>query len=334
MAALAIGLVLIPGVRDSLAYWMLMAELAVAAVTPARFVSALLQAPRWSWVFAITLGAAAVGLMALVPIAIVLAISVAIASLCACYLGAGLARHLAMADARLLVWGDDGLVAVTRDLLLGRITSGMLHDMAQPLNVISMANGNMSYIVDHLEISDQARQQLQERVTRIATHTQNAASTLSLFRWFGRNGSDNHGELTVRSALERALAATRSNVRHHDVTVELQGNALDYLLPARHGELEMMAVAALLCSFASFVGTDGRKHGGKVLLFARLSPAHIVVNVECTDAEGRSMPGRHMDRATLWLIEQVAHEAAGDFRCLVRDNQPVRFILRLGRDDA
>jgi hypothetical protein len=32
-------------------------------------------------------------------------------------------------------------------------------------------------------------------------------------------------------------------------------------------------------------------------------------------------------------VEQVALEASSDFRCLVRDRQPVRFIIRLGRDD-
>lgn len=328
-AALGAGM-LLPNKQGLVDYFLLIAEVLAAAIAPRGAVSALLQAPRWSWMLAMVLGTIAVCAMATelwLPASV-------IASLCAFYLGAGAARHLAMVDARLLAWGEEGLFAVTRDLLLGRVTSGMLHDLAQPLNVISMANGNLGYIVDHLEIDEENRRQITERVSRIASHTQTTASILSLFRWFGRDGSDDPAELSVRSALDRAVAATRSNVRHYGVAVELDGNALDYPLPERHGALEVMAVAALLCAFASFLGRDGEKSRGKVALQATLSPAHVVVTVECTDADGHAVPGKVMDHATLWLVEQVAHEASGDFRCLARDSQPVRFVIRLGRDDA
>jgi len=333
LAGLAIGLAVIPGLSDSLGFWLLLGQVGLAAVVPPRVLGALLHLPRWTWALALAIGGAAMGAIAFGPPALFLNAAIILASLCSCYLGAGLARHLAMNDARLLAWGEDGLVAVTRDLLLGRITSGMLHDMAQPLNVISMANGNMGYIIDQLTIAEEERRNLQERVTRISAHTQNAAGILSVFRWFGRDGSDDLRDLTVRTALERAIAATRSNVRHHDVAVELQGNGLDYALPDRHGTLEMIAVAALLCSFASFISADGRKHGGKVLLAARLSPAHVVISVECTRPDGTAMPGPKMDRATLWLVEQVAREASGDFRYLAGKQAP-RFVMRLGREDV
>jgi hypothetical protein len=122
-------------------------------------------------------------------------------------------------------------------------------------------------------------------------------------------------------------------VRHNGVTVELQGDALEYLLPARHGALEMMAVAALLCAFASYIAPDGTKKRGRVLLHTSLSPAHVVVCMQCVDTEGLPVAGKPMDYATAWLVEQVAHEAGGDFRCLVRESRPERFLIRLGRDD-
>jgi signal transduction histidine kinase len=325
---LAAGLFL-PAARTVPTYWMTLAVMLLAGFAPAAMRAALLHLPRSSWQLAlvVTTPCACGMFLGLGVVPNVLGM------LGAFYLGINIARHMARADARLLAWGDGGLAVVTRDLLLGRVTSGMLHDLAQPLNVISMANGNMGYIIDHLAIGDEERRQLLERIERISNHTQAAALILSLFRWFGRDGSDDPAALTVRSALDRAVAATRSNVRHNGVAVELQGNALDYLLPTRHGALEMMAVAALLCAFASYLAADGTKKRGKVLLHASLSRAHLVVSVQCVDTEGRPVAGKPMDHATNWLVEQVAHEAGGDFRCLVREARPERFLIRLGRDD-
>lgn len=332
-AVLTGGLFVIPGALGSPAYWTDLVLITIAALFPHRLAPALLQAPRWSWPLAMIAGSATLSATTLLPAPAACA-AVVIAALCAAFIGAGIARHLAAVDARLLAWGDGGMVQVTRDLLLGRITSGMLHDLAQPLNVISMANGNMDYIIAHLQIEEESRQQLQERVRRIATHTEGAAHILSLFRWFGRDGRDGrNGQLTVRGALECAVSATKSNVRHHGVAVHLKGNALDQAVPDQYGALEMMAVAALLSAFGGYLGEDGHKHRGDVLLHAVTTPAHIVITVECTDADGSAIPSRRIDEATLWLLEQVAREASSEFRCLVRDRQPVRFVIRLGRDD-
>ncbi|MFC0204670.1 sensor histidine kinase [Novosphingobium soli] len=342
-ALLVGGLFLVPGARKSTLYWTDLVIIGSVAAIPRRWATGILRAPRWSWAVAMVCGCLSLALR----FALVNAWGAnawganawgdacgIVACLCAMFIGAGIARHLAMIDARLLAWGDGGMVQVTRDLLLGRITSGMLHDLAQPLNVISMANGNMDYIIAHLDIDEESRRQLQERVKRIATHTEGTAHILGLFRWFGRDAPDGRtGDLTVRHALDCALAATKSNVRHHGVAVRMSGNALDHLVPEQHGALEMMAVAALLSAFASFIDKDGKKHRGEVLLHAVLTPAHIVITVECTDAQGKPMRGRRIDNATLWLVEQVARKALAEFRCVARQRQPVRFIIRLGRDD-
>ncbi|MGF7155385.1 sensor histidine kinase [Novosphingobium gossypii] len=326
------GLLWSPGIGSSAFYWTDVALLCLAALLPRRMVPALLNAPRWSWPMAMALGALclAASFHAPAPVHVPLAI---MASLCAAFIGAGIARHLAVVDARLLAWGEGGMVEVTRDLLLGRITSGMLHDLAQPLNVISMANANMDYIVGRLEIDEESRRQIQERVARIASHTEGAAHILSLFRWFGRDGREGDRPLTVRSALDCAIATTRSNVRHYGVTVNMRGNALDELVPAQYGALQMMAVAALLSAFGSFLGPNGAKQRGEVLLHAKTTPAHVVLTVECIDDEGQPIPARRIDEATLWLVQQVARDTLGDFRCVVRSRQPVRFVIRLGRQD-
>lgn len=327
------GLLWVPDLGKSVFYWIDLALLSLAAVLPRRLVPALLNAPRWSWPAAMVIGALCLAATFHIATPGNIPLSL-ITSACAAFIGAGIARHLGVVDARLLAWGEGGMVEVTRDLLLGRITSGMLHDLAQPLNVISMANANTDYIVSRLAINDEHRRQIQERVARIASHTEGAAHILSLFRWFGRDGRDGNSLLTVRHALDCAIATTRSNVRHFGVSVTMRGNALDEVVPDQYGALQMMAVAALLSAFGSFLGPNDAKRHGEVLLNANVSPAHIVITVECVDEDGQPIPGRPIDEATLWLVQQVAMDAFAEFRCMVRSRQPVRFVIRLGRQDS
>ena len=256
-------------------------------------------------------------------------IATALGAIFVAYLGAGLARHLAMSDARLLSWDEQGLIPVTRDLLLGRLTDGMLHNLAQPLNVISMANGNIDYIVERLTLDPENRQQLAERIDRIASHTESAAEILALFRSLGRDtvdAGDGRGQrepATIGRVLERAVAATRFTVRHH-VAIALSGNAIDHPVPGRQGTLEILGVAALLSAFGAFADRNGDKHRGTVVVRAELSPAHVVITVACVDDTETGRLCKVLDAATLWLVEQVALEGGGDFHCVPHGGRPRR----------
>lgn len=316
--------------RVSVGYWMLFMFMAGAGLISLRSAPAFLSVPRWVWSLCILSGTASI-CTALLASGLPASLAVIVGCVCAGWIGAGLARHLAMVDGRILAWGDDGLTGVTRDLLLGRVTSGMLHDLSQPLNVIAMANGNLGYIIEHLDIDAESKVQLQERIARISNHTEGAAYILRLFRWFGREENQEEAKLHVRSALERAVATTKSNVRHPGITVEMQGNALDYLVPDHHGRLEMIAVAALLSSFGAYIDADGTKRKGTVVLDASLSSAHVVVKVLCKDEAGGEVAGQGFDHATLWLVEQLAHDVGGDFRCQPRGAKPSQFRIRLAR---
>lgn len=323
---------LYPATTTSPGFWAALALMVGAALMPPRFLSLFARLPREFCYVCAVVGISCLCAALLLPQTSA-AWLVVPACLCAATIGVTLTRHLALADARILAWGEDGLSKITRDLLLGRITSGMLHDLAQPLNVISMANGNLSYIIEHIAIEPDKRAQIAERIRRISANTENAASILSLFRWFGRVGNSDHGLLNVRSALERAIASTRSNVRHAGVSIEVTGDALDYLLSQRHGTVEMMAVASLLSAFGGFILPNGTKIQGHVLLRATQSPAHIVVSLQCLDEQGQPSIRCDMDRATLWLVEQIARESSCEFRYSRRRGQPSLFSMRIPRDD-
>src|SRR5690606_1497288 len=123
-------------------YWVLLALLAVAALLsrhPAMLIARLPTAA-----LAMGLITAAAGMcLALLYQGPGLARAVVIASLCAAGAGAGWLHHNRRGIAASDGAGADDLEALTRDLLLGRMTVGMVHDLAQPLNVIVMAAGNL-----------------------------------------------------------------------------------------------------------------------------------------------------------------------------------------------
>ncbi|MBB3927033.1 signal transduction histidine kinase [Sphingobium jiangsuense] len=314
-------------------FWSATALMACAALIPHRAIYFLMHLSQRITILCLALSTACLCVALLLPMERAAALLIVPANLFAALLGAILTRYLAFANARILGWDAQGLEAIVRNLLLGRITSGMLHDLAQPLNVISMANGNLSYIIEHIGIDPDKRAQIDERIRRISANTENAAAILSLFRWFGRGGNADYSLLNVRSALERAIAATRSNVRHADISVELAGDGLDHPLSRRHGTVEIMGVAALLCAFGGFLREDGSRIKGQVLLRADRSPAHILVTLHCMDEEGMATIDCHMDPATLWLIQQIALECDSEFHHRRRRGQTTRFTMRIARDD-
>lgn len=335
-AAMGLTFLFVPAARTSVAAWALAILMMLAGIASARRVPQLLRLPSWTWGASMVVAAGCIA--ATVHSAPIVAnVATGLAALCTAYLGAGLSRHLAMADARLLSWDEEGLVPITRDLLLGRITDGMLHNLAQPLNVISMANGNIDYIVEHLDMAPASREQLTERIERIASHTEGAADILTLFRSLGRDTAEPDAEraqtvTTVGRVLERAIAATRFTVRHH-VTIGLAGSGLGRPVPGRQGTLEMLGVAALLSAFGAFADAAGRKVGGSVMMRAEFSPAHLTIRVSCVDETRRHLPCKALDAPTLWLVQQVAREAGGDFTCMPHGSRPTELVLRLARDD-
>lgn len=329
-----LGLLMIMGLvaRAPGHHWFLVAMLLMGALLPYRRMPAAVFLPRPVW--AICLG----GAMASICLSVSMgpdhaAALIALGNVLAGALGAALVRQLALSNGGFPVARDMSILDVSRDLLLGRVTSGMLHDLAQPLNVISMANGNLGYIMGRLEMPPLQRAQFDERLNRIAAQTEHAASILNLFRWFGRDRDRETGLLNVKSALQQAVAATRSNVRHGGVGVRLGGDALDYPLAGRHGMLEMMTVAALLSSFGTFVLADGRKIKGLVHVHAELSPSFVVIAIWCEDETARRCPAGPIDETTLWLLEQIARAGNGDFRRAPEKHGLAQFTIRLARDD-
>ncbi|MDB5701069.1 MAG: hypothetical protein JWL66_1268 [Sphingomonadales bacterium] len=226
------------------------------------------------------------------------------------------------------------LTETARYLLLGRISGGLSHELSQSLNVITMANGNLGYILGRAAIEEPHGQQLAERVRRIAGNAESAAQVLGQFRWFGQDGGREGEVLTVGSALNNAVSATCAAARKSGVAIEVRGDALTYDLPLRHGTIEMLATVALLeiLQMLATLPVDGAQPEG-IMLEATRTATHIEITVLCAGAgRTRAAAGDDIARATYELMSKLAWSCRCELRRVNRRNDPVRFILRLDRD--
>lgn len=227
--------------------------------------------------------------------------------------------------------------AAARELLMGRIVGGMLHDLAQPLNVVSMASSNLAHMIERLEIDEDSRRKLLERTRRISDQSDIAADIVALFRSLGRAARP--GDLperegpavTIGDALKRAIAVARSSLPQQ-FGIALSGRALALRIPGREGSLEILGLAALLSAFGAFTDPPRRPQGGSVQLRADKEGDLLVVTADCIDEGGEGLDCMPLDAATFQLLADVARRAGGDFCCLPSHQRPSRIVLSLAFD--
>lgn len=204
--------------------------------------------------------------------------------------------------------GGARLLPVARHLLLGRLVSGMTHELSQSLNVIAMANGNLDYILDGLPMPDEPKAQVSSRTQRIAAHCHTAAQIISHFHMFGQDDNPDKGVMTVGSAIDRAIHTTRADFRPLGVTIETRGDARDLPAAGCHGAIEMITAALLLSVRQALAGHD---HGASspIVIDAGMKDGRIVIALACDDAPGRSPEG--IDAVTTWLAGEITRERGG-----------------------
>lgn len=216
-------------------------------------------------------------------------------------------------------------------LLVGRITGGLFHELSQSLNVIMMANSNLGYIVNKLDIGSRDREELVTRVDRITAHSDAAAVTLGLLRWFGRDGSRDQGPMSLGDALQRAIAVTHPDARAAGLAIELRGDALDYPALVRHGTVEMIAVAALLDLLGGLPKTATNESESCVVIDASHADGGIVVSLLCEQLPSDPNNRSDIDRVTFDLANGFARECGGSLTRISRRNDPVQLAIMLNR---
>ncbi len=179
------------------------------------------------------------------------------------------------------------VVAQTAKLVtLGEMTSGMAHELSQPLNVIKMAAQNaLSEVVPAAPceagfrppISDsELRPFVAGKLSRIIAQVDRAASILTRMRVFGRTPEGEPSLFDVRDACRGALILVGQRLRSVDITVR-EGLGGEPLMVRSHQSLLEQALVnvlvnardALLQSMRTdrwIALTTGRNSDGRVLI--------------------------------------------------------------------
>ncbi len=226
------------------------------------------------------------------------------------------------------------LAQTSRYLMLGRIAGGMAHELSQAMNVIGMANGNLGYILARADVAEPFSTELNQRVAKIAAHSSAAATMLGQFRWFGLDGGRDQLDMTVGTALERAVMATRAATRKTGVLVEIRGDGVNHPAPLRHGLIELLASAALTELARMLADRPSESEPPQAIsLEATRTQTHIEIAVVCRNDRqltGAAIDG--IDRISYDLVARLAASVQAEIRRLGPEHAPVRFKLRLPRD--
>lgn len=245
--------------------------------------------------------------------------------------GALVGQLLAVNARRSGVWNSAVIDQSARDLLLGRLVTGMIHDLAQPINVVAMANGNLGYVIDQMPQSEERDQLLRERVHRIGDQAEQAAHLLRYFRSFGRNTQHNPESLSVRAAIDLAILATQSTIRHGGVDVEVTGEGLDCLALDNAGTLELAVAGMLLSAFRSFITANGTKIDGVVMIAVRVKGSRIKISISGRDKTDSAITIAPIEPVMEWLLSEVAENAGGRLHVTRLFGQPRSYELLLPR---
>jgi len=226
------------------------------------------------------------------------------------------------------------LAQTSRYLMLGRIAGGMAHELSQAMNVIGMANGNLGYILARADVAEPFNTELNQRVGKIAAHSSAAATMLGQFRWFGLDGGRDQAEMTVGTALERAVMATRAATRKTGVLVEIRGDGVNHPAPLRHGLIELLASTALTELARMLADRPSESEPPQAIsLEATRTQTHIEIAVVCrNDCHLTDADIEGIDRISYDLVARLAASAQSEIRRLEPKYAPVRFKLRLPRD--
>jgi C4-dicarboxylate-specific signal transduction histidine kinase len=170
---------------------------------------------------------------------------------------------------------------------LGEITTGMAHELSQPLNVIKMAAQNALSEVspgDHRGSADEPptpmsdadfRRFMGGKLDRIVAQVDRAASIIARMRVFGRTPEGPPAVIDVRDACREALTLVGQRIRNHGIAIREEYGAESLRVRSHQNLLEQVLVNLLLNARDALQGSrrddkeiviSGRAEAGRVLL--------------------------------------------------------------------
>ena len=180
-------------------------------------------------------------------------------------------------------------IAQTSKLVtLGEMTTGMAHELSQPLNVIRMAAQNALSEVspaDHRGSDDDPppmsdadfRRFMAGKLDRIVAQVDRAASIIARMRVFGRTPEGPPAVIDVRDACQEALTLVGQRLRNHGIAIREEYGSAPLRVRSHLNLLEQVLVNLLLNARDAL--QSSRRNDKEIVISGRVEAGHVLLTV-------------------------------------------------------
>jgi C4-dicarboxylate-specific signal transduction histidine kinase len=137
---------------------------------------------------------------------------------------------------------QEQLVQAAKLATLGELTTGVAHELNNPLNNIGLFVGNA---IDRLMIGESDRERLVGDLEKAMEQVRKATEIITHLRTFGRPAPISVESVDIRDAINRALSLTGEQLRQRAIEVDLDLPSEDVLVLGNPIQLEQVFINLL-----------------------------------------------------------------------------------------
>ncbi|HEX6031216.1 MAG TPA: ATP-binding protein [Tepidiformaceae bacterium] len=137
---------------------------------------------------------------------------------------------------------QEQLVQAAKLATLGELTTGVAHELNNPLNNIGLFLGNIS---DQLELGTADRQQIEEDLTKAMRQVSKATEIITHLRAFGRVALVAREEVSVNDVIQEALSLVREQLRLRQIETDIELSDADPIVLGNAIQLEQVCLNLL-----------------------------------------------------------------------------------------
>ncbi len=162
---------------------------------------------------------------------------------------------------------------------LGEMATSVAHELNQPLNVISMAAGNL---VRRQKKGTITPDYIEEKLTRITSQTARAAAIINHMRMFGRQASEKPSPIDPREMIRGAFSLMGEQLRLAGIQVEMQMPASCPDVLGHRIQMEQVMLN-LLANSRDAIGSQPADHPKEITLACELADnGRIAISIRDT----------------------------------------------------
>ncbi len=170
---------------------------------------------------------------------------------------------------------QDQLVQAAKLATLGELTTGVAHELNNPLNNTALFVGNA---IDLIELGAAEKRQIVRELRQAVQQIRKATDIISHLRTFGRAAPAIREPISLRQVIERALSLIREQLRLREVAIAVDLGAADPVVVGNPIQLEQVFIN-LLTNARDAVAESPRK---TIRISASLGPTTVEIAVADT----------------------------------------------------